>query len=103
MPVPGWRLRMSLHASMPSRWKLGGMRMSLTTTFGAADSGPVDKPVVVLRLTDDLEIMVTREHGLDPFADEDAVVGDEDRDCSHVVDSTPHGCRRARARAPWCW
>ena len=35
-PVPGWRLRISLAASMPSRWKVGGMRMSVTTTWGSA-------------------------------------------------------------------
>ena len=44
MPVPGWRLRISLQASMPSRWKLGGMRMSLTTTLGAAASAPSTSP-----------------------------------------------------------
>ena len=40
MPVPGWRLRTSLAASMPSRWKLGGIRMSVTTTSGLAASAP---------------------------------------------------------------
>ena len=35
MPVPGWRLRISLQASMPSTWKCGGMRMSVTTTSGS--------------------------------------------------------------------
>ena len=39
---------------------------------------------MILGLTDDLEIWLAREHGLDPFADEDAVVSDEDRDCSHA-------------------
>ncbi len=35
MPVPGWRLRISLQASMPSRWKFGGIRMSETITCGS--------------------------------------------------------------------
>ena len=34
IPVPGFRCRISLAASMPSRWNVGGMRMSLTTTCG---------------------------------------------------------------------
>ena len=38
MPVPGWRWRISLAASMPSRWKVGGMRMSLTTTWGSCSA-----------------------------------------------------------------
>ena len=38
MPVPGWRWRISLAASMPSRWKVGGMRMSLTTTCGSCSA-----------------------------------------------------------------
>ena len=56
MPVPGWRLRISLAASMPSRWKFGGMRMSVTTTFGASALGAGDEPVVVLGHADDLEV-----------------------------------------------
>ena len=40
MPVPGWRLRISWAASMPSFWKFGGMRMSVTTTCGAEASAP---------------------------------------------------------------
>ena len=38
--MPGWRLRSSLAASMPSLWKLGGMRMSVTSTCGASRLGP---------------------------------------------------------------
>ena len=38
MPVPGFRLRISLAASMPSRWNVGGMRMSVTTTWGWCSS-----------------------------------------------------------------
>jgi hypothetical protein len=38
MPVPGSRLRISLAASMPSRWKVGGMRMSVTTTCGSCSA-----------------------------------------------------------------
>lgn len=34
MPVPGWRLGTSLAASMPSRPNVGGIRMSVTTTWG---------------------------------------------------------------------
>ena len=40
MPVPGWRLRSSLAASIPSRWNDGGMRMSVTTTCGPVASAP---------------------------------------------------------------
>ncbi len=38
MPVPGWRLRTWRAASMPSRWKVGGIRMSVTTTWGCVAS-----------------------------------------------------------------
>ncbi len=58
MPVPGWRLRISLQASMPSRSKFGGMRMSLTTTSGCASLGAGDEPVVVLGHADDLDVGV---------------------------------------------
>ena len=42
-PVPGWRLRTSLAAAMPSSWKLGGMRMSVTTTSGAGSVAPATR------------------------------------------------------------
>ena len=58
--------------------------MSLTTTFGRGGLGAGDEPVVILGLADDLEVVLAREHGLHAFADEDAVVGDEDRDRSHA-------------------
>src|SRR2546430_607655 len=44
MPVPGCRLRTCLAASIPSRWKVGGIRISVTTTWGAACSAPVTSP-----------------------------------------------------------
>ena len=40
MPVPGWRLRTSLAASIPSRLNDGGMRMSVTSTLGSAAVAP---------------------------------------------------------------
>ncbi len=39
-PVPGWRLRTSLAASIPSSWNDGGIRMSVTTTWGDSWSAP---------------------------------------------------------------
>ena len=45
----------------------------------------VDEPIVIFGFTDDLQVVMTREHGLDPFANEDAVVGDEDCDRSHAL------------------
>ena len=42
--VPGGRLRTSLAASITSRWKLGGKRMSVTTTWAAAASAPAARP-----------------------------------------------------------
>ena len=44
MPVPGWRLRTSFEPTMPSSWKLGGMRMSETTTWGWAAVAPSTNP-----------------------------------------------------------
>ena len=39
-PVPGWRLRTSLAASMPSVRNVGGIRMSVTRTCGACSAQP---------------------------------------------------------------
>ena len=46
-PVPGCRLRTCLAASMPSRWNAGGMRMSVTITWGGGGLGATDQLVVV--------------------------------------------------------
>ena len=40
MPVPGYCLRISRAALMPSSVKSGGMRMSVTTTCGVSASAP---------------------------------------------------------------
>ena len=93
MPVPGWRLRISLAASIPSRWKFGGMRMSLTTTSGCAALGAGDESVVVLGHADDLDIGVAREHRPHALADDDAVVGEKDGD-------RPHASSQASGRPP---
>ena len=79
-PVPGCRLRTSFAASMPSFWKLGGMRMSVTTTCGASSVGAVDQPVEVLGDADDFEIRLRGEQGPHPFADEQRVVREEHGD-----------------------
>jgi hypothetical protein len=36
--VPGRRRRTSRAPSMPSSWKVGGIRMSVTTTWGASST-----------------------------------------------------------------
>ena len=40
-PVPGKRLRTCLAASMPSRWKNGGIRTSVTRTCGSVAAAPL--------------------------------------------------------------
>jgi len=84
MPVPGWRLRISLHASLPSRSKFGVIRMSLTTTLGSARSAPLDEAVVVFGDADDRQVGLARQHRLHTFPDEHAVVGEEHRDGTHA-------------------
>ncbi len=39
--VPGWRLRTSLAASMPFLWNDGGIRTSVTSTWGSVAAHPV--------------------------------------------------------------
>ena len=52
--------------------------------IGRSGLGSCNEAIVILGLADDLEVVLAREHGLDPLADEDAVVGDEDCDRSHA-------------------
>ena len=56
MPVPGWRWRISLAASMPSRWKVGGMRMSLTTTCGSCSAAAASSSGWSAASPDDLDV-----------------------------------------------
>ena len=82
------------------------MRMSLTTTLRCGGLGPGDEPVVILGDADDLEVVLAREHRPHALADEDAVVGQEDRDRSHADDSRPIGGSQMRGRGTgvvrWC-
>ena len=82
---------------MPSRWKLGGMRMSLTTTCGQA-LGPSTRLVVVVGDADDLEVGLARQHRRHALADEDAVVGEEDGDLTPMRPSARHHAARRAQR-----
>ena len=77
---PGWRLRTSLAASMPSRLKAGGIRMSVTRTWGWSEAAPSHHLVVVGRHPDDPEVLVPLDEGPHTLADDEVVVGQEDRD-----------------------
>ena len=61
MPIPGWRLRSSLAASMPSRWNVGGIRMSDTTTWGADAAARGHELVEVGGHADHLEVGLASE------------------------------------------
>ena len=88
-PVPGWRLRTSLAASMPSRLNDGGIRMSVTRTWGSQRAGTLDDLVVVGRHPDDPEVLVPLDQGPHALADDEVVVGQE------------HGDRPRDARSCW--
>ena len=77
-------LRSSFAASMPSCWKLGGMRMSVTSTWGAASVGAGEQLVVVAGDADDLEVGLDRQQRAHALADDHVVVGQEHGD-PHVV------------------
>ena len=93
--MPGWRLRTSLAASMPSFWKVGGMRMSVTTTCGRRPSAPGDQLVVVLGHADDLEVGLEAEQRPHALADEQVVVGEEHGDAPDG-----HGSIRPQSGGP---
>ena len=69
---------------MPSRWNAGGMRMSVTSTCGAAADGARDQLVVVAGGPDDLEVGLDREQRADALAHDHVVVGEEDRDATRL-------------------
>ena len=60
MPVPGWRLRISLQASMPSRVEVGWHADVADDHVRRRCLGAVDEPVVVLGDADDLEVVLAR-------------------------------------------
>jgi hypothetical protein len=84
--VPGWRLRSSLAASIPSRWNDGGMRMSGDEHLRRGRLGARDQPVVIGGHADDVEVALESEQGAHPFAHDEVVIGEEHRDLpvSHV-------------------
>ena len=67
---------------MPSRWKVGGMRMSVTTTCGWVASAPRDQLVVVGGDPDDLQVAFGLEQRAHALADDEVVVGEEHSDRS---------------------
>ncbi len=92
MPVPGLRWRISLAASMPSRWNVGGMRMSLTTTCGWCSSGGGEQLGVVGGLAHDLDVGLPGQQGAHAGAHDEVVIGQDHGD--HAVG---HGVHRARS------
>ena len=64
----------------PRCWKLGGMRMSVTSTWGAAASRARDQAVVVVGRPDDLEVGLQGEQRAHALAHDDVVVGEEHGD-----------------------
>ena len=58
--------------------------MSLTTTSGSVALGAGDEAVVVLGDADHLDVGVAREQRSNALADDDAVVGEKDRDPRHA-------------------
>ena len=73
-------MRTSLAASIPSFWKFGGMRMSVTTTCGSVCVGAGDEPVEVLGDADDLEVGLRGKQRAHAFSHEQRVVGEEHGD-----------------------
>ena len=65
---------------MPSFWKFGGMRMSVTRTCGSARVGAGDELVVVLGDADDLEVGLRGEQRPHALAHDQRVVGEEHGD-----------------------
>ena len=66
------------------------MRMSVTSTWGAAASAPGDQLVVVAGGPDDLEVGLHREQRPHALADDDVVVGEEHRDPIGAVGARTH-------------
>ena len=93
MPVPGWRLRTWRAASIPSRWKVGGIRISVTTTWGWACLGRRHQLVVVGGHTHDLEVGLEPEEGPHALAHQHVVVR------QHHGDPSRNG--RAGTGAAW--
>ena len=91
MPVPGWRLRISFAASMPSCWNDGGIRMSVTTTCGVSSSAACDQLVEVGRLADDLDAGREAQQRLHARAHEQVVVGQHDADLTVAPGRGSHG------------
>ena len=101
-PVPGWRLRISLAASMPSFWKFGRhadvgdhhLRLGLV--------GARDQLVVVGGDADDLDVGLDREQGTHALANEQVVVGQEHRDLIHVTDPALERPAESASGRPHC-
>jgi hypothetical protein len=83
-----------LVASMPSRL---GMRMSISTTSGAAVLDELDGLSAVAGFGNDFEVALGVEYHAEAGADEPLVVGDDDAD--HAIDSEVSG-NRARMTKP---
>ena len=94
MPVPGLRLRISLAASMPSRWKVGRHADVGDDHLGLVLGGAGDQLVVVGGLADDLEVGLTGEQRPHAGAHDQVVVGQDHGD--HAVG---HGHHRATIQA----
>ena len=86
---------------MPSFWKLGGIRMSVTTTWGFMAIRALDQLVVVRGDAHDLEIGLEVQERAHAFTHEDVVVGEEDRDAPDCHDSIrPQSGRPGKGASP---
>ena len=67
---------------MPSRWNDGGIRTSVTSTWGSAGGAAGHDPVVVGGHPDHAQVGVALDERAYPLADDQVVVGEEHVDCA---------------------
>ena len=79
MPVPGWRLRTSLAASIPSREKVRGHANVGDDDVRIGRLRSSDESVEVGGLPDDFQILFEIEQRLDAFPHDEVVVGEKHR------------------------
>ena len=102
MPVPGWRLRISLAASMPSRWKVGRHADVADDDLGLVLGGRGQQLGVVGGLAHDLDVGLAAQQRAHAGAHEQVVVGQHHRDhaVGHGVHPvTPDGSGRGGSHA----
>ena len=80
MPVPGWRLRISLAGVDALALEVRRHADVADDHVGARRSAPATRLVVVVGDADDLEVALACQHRRHALADDDAVVGEEHGD-----------------------